>query len=156
MIKAEYSNQHNVLLSHHIYSPTQWILLMLKPCIKILHHTKQSSYFTALYKQTIPPITLTYLIDNNIFLPLWFTLDKIKINSQASWCHRDDSRGLVDFSLGLLIGRPQWRPMGALAEITEGGLLSNGPSSKGHSNDIVGITELIVKHLHCRRFTVAP
>lgn len=34
--------------------------------------------------------------------------------------------------------------------------MSNGFTSKGHSNDIVGITELIVMRLHCRRFTAAP
>lgn len=57
--------------------------------------------------------------------------------------------------------RPHWRtpeprPMGAPVEITEGARMSNGLACKGHSNDIVGITELIVKRLHCGRFTAAP
>lgn len=102
----------NMLVPRHIPAVT-YSGYMEKPRIKILHHTKliailQHWQLPAANWQTIPPVTPTYFRDNNISLPLLFTLDKIKINRQASWCHRDNSRGLVDFTLSHLIGGPRW------------------------------------------------
>lgn len=49
-----------------------------------------------------------------------------------------------------LIADPDWwtletGPMGALVERTAGGHMSNGPTSRGHWDDIVRITQLIVE-----------
>lgn len=48
------------------------------------------------------------------------------------------------------------RPMGAQTENMVGVCMSNGCTTKGHSDDIVGIAELIVKRLYRERFTVPP
>lgn len=108
--------------------------------------------------QPIPPITLTYLRDINIYLHLWFTLHKMKLMAR----HHDviEATGGVWWSFhsacfSCLIRGPYSRGQWEQLKSLRGGALSNGPS-KGHSNDIVRITELIVKHLHCRRFTAAP
>lgn len=148
-----------LLLTTFINSLTQWVSCtdLVSHQVKRLIHSGDNNNPRSTNTQTIPPITLTYLRDDNIFLPLCFTLHKVKLTARRHDVIEPGSAGCS--------ARPhraaRLEDTGAAANGSagwshRGGRMSNGLSSKGHSDDIVGITEVIVKRLHCGRFTVAP
>lgn len=152
-----------VFLPH--FSQPEWTLSPVKPYAPIItsHIWRR---WSLILTQTNPPIKPTYLRlqrDFNSYIPLWSTLHKSEfMTNRTSWCHTHDSNRLDFFFAHLGLGEPIAAASGSTGWSHYTGVkcgecngMSNGLTGKWCSNDIVWITGLIVKHLHCRRFIVS-